>query len=236
MEQEILYAKQWDESAKYFYETKRYSWMAEKLTEYKTILEIGCGTGYSTLALVEAGHTVISVDKNSFCINKAKELIESKGIESQVHFIEGDIAESAFRNYLKESCSYDMVICWNVGTYWTREMMQFYLPHMIEYGLTVPQIKENPESSYSELIIWETCRLAAESNVPVQIVDRGTEPMYFETDPYYKTLGVEFGYSKVYYDNLEADSISNTGRMLSTNGAANDSEKVRIVLISVIFE
>ena len=54
--QEKLYATQWNESAKYFYETKRYQWMSEKLVEYDIVLEIGCGTGYSTLALVEAGH------------------------------------------------------------------------------------------------------------------------------------------------------------------------------------
>lgn len=58
--QEKLYATQWNESAKYFYETKRYQWMSEKLVEYDIVLEIGCGTGYSTLALVEAGHTVIA--------------------------------------------------------------------------------------------------------------------------------------------------------------------------------
>lgn len=58
------YAVQWDISAQYFYEKSYYSWMSEKLNGYKIVLEIGCGTGYSTLALAEKGFKVLAVDKN----------------------------------------------------------------------------------------------------------------------------------------------------------------------------
>lgn len=234
--QEELYATQWNESAKYFYETKRYQWMSEKLDEYDVVLEIGCGTGFSTLALVEAGHVVLAVEKNPDCIKKAKALIEQNGKSDKVHFIEGDVAEDSFRKYLFEKCEFDVVICWNIGTSWSKEMMEFYLPHLLEYGLTIPQIKQNPESSYSELIIWEAYRIASENGVPIQIVDRGTQEMNFQNDPYYRTLGEEFSYSKIYYDNLHADTISKSGRMLSTNGVVNDIEKLEIVLVSILLE
>lgn len=53
MNEKIKYSEQWDISAQYFYNKGYYSWMADKLTGYKNVLEVGCGTGYSTLALVE---------------------------------------------------------------------------------------------------------------------------------------------------------------------------------------
>ena len=79
MHDELIYSEQWDVSSKYFYDKGYYTWMAEKLTPYKTILEVGCGTGYSTLALVEKGYKVIALDKNPECLEKAKKLLSQKG-------------------------------------------------------------------------------------------------------------------------------------------------------------
>lgn len=60
---------------KIFYDKGYYTWMVDKLTAYKIVLEVGCGTGYSTLALVERGYKVIAVDKNPECFEKAKALL-----------------------------------------------------------------------------------------------------------------------------------------------------------------
>ena len=139
-------------SAQYFYNENYYTWMAEKLSGYSTVVEIGCGTGYSTLALVEKGFRVLAIDKNPVCIEEAKRLLHSKGIsDDQVTFLEGDIVDRVFRENLICSYAFDIVICWNVGTYWSGKMMEFYVPYLFEYGLNAEQIKENPESSYSEL-------------------------------------------------------------------------------------
>lgn len=93
-----------------------------------------------------------------------------------------------------------------------------------------------PYEKDSELIIWKVCRVASENKVPVQIVDRGAQELRFQNDPYYRMLGEEFSYSKIYYDNLHVDSISKGGRMLSTNGVVNDTEKIDIVLVSIFME
>lgn len=230
------YAEEWDESSKYFYDKKRYDWMAEKVSAYITIFEIGCGTGYSTLALVEHGHKVITVDKNHECILKAKALIAEKGHAEKVTFLEGDIATKELQKSLKDDFEFDAVICWNVGTYWSKTMIQFYVPYILEYGLTVPQIQEDPESSYAELILWDACRVAAAKNVPVHIIDRGTKEMNFVNDTYYKALGRDFSYSKISYDNLKCDSLSNKGRMLAIKGVANDSEAIKVFLVSVLIQ
>ena len=75
MNDELIYSEQWNVSSKYFYDKGYYAWMADKLTAYKIVLEVGCGTGYSTLALVERGYKVIAVDKNPECLEKAKALL-----------------------------------------------------------------------------------------------------------------------------------------------------------------
>lgn len=68
------------------------------------MLEIGCGTGYSTLLLAEKGFKILAVDKNASCIVKAKELLNSRGFkDNQVTFIEGDVAEDSFRKTLIEN-------------------------------------------------------------------------------------------------------------------------------------
>jgi len=230
------YAEQWNASSKYFYDKKNYEWMTMKVSDYHTIVEIGCGTGYSTLGMVEQGHTVISIDKNRDCLSKAKELITEKGYANRVTFLEGDIATEAFQAKLLNNYKFDVVVCWNMGTYWNQSMMQFYFPYLLKYGLTIPQIKDNPESSYAELIIWDACKLASSKNVPVHIVDRGTRITNFLNDEYYKTLGSEFSFSEIIYDNLECDSLSNEGRTLLTNGIVNDSAKVKIILVSVLIK
>lgn len=237
MNELINYATQWNVSAQYFYEKECYAWMADKLNGYGTVLEIGCGTGYSTLALAEKGHNIIAVDKNSDCINKAKSLFSKRGYnEEKVTFLEGDIADDIFRENLIQKYDFDVVICWNVGSYWNREMIEYYIPYMLEYGLNRQQIASNPESSYSELIIWDTCRLAKEKEVAAHIIDRGTELINEFTDQYYYALRDEFAFSNIGYDNKIADSISNGGRMLTTNGTVNVESKIDIIFISILLK
>lgn len=109
------YAEQWNESSKYFYDNGYYTWMAKKLVDYDTVLEVGCGTGYSTLALLEQGYKVIAIDKNQSCIRKAKELLDRSNVkDNQVIFIEGDITDERFRKALLSSYKFDVIICWNV--------------------------------------------------------------------------------------------------------------------------
>ena len=53
MDEKLEYAEQWEVSSKYFYDKNYYNWMQTKIKDYNIILEVGCGTGYSTLSLLE---------------------------------------------------------------------------------------------------------------------------------------------------------------------------------------
>ena len=50
MTEKEKYANEWNNSAEYFSEHNSYKHLAAQISRYKTVLEIGCGTGQSTLA------------------------------------------------------------------------------------------------------------------------------------------------------------------------------------------
>ena len=61
-------------------EKNYYSWMADNLTGHKKVLEIGCGTGYSTLALLEKGYDVIAIEK----MKNAFEMLNSLYLKEEI--------------------------------------------------------------------------------------------------------------------------------------------------------
>ena len=204
MEIQETYAKKWNINAEHFPNNNSYLWMCSKINSYKTVLEIGCGTGQSTLALLKNGHRVIAIEKNLSCIDAAKTLIGNSGykvesIENSENdfdalIINKDLLES--EDYIKQY-SFDIVICLNVGSYWDRDMAKYYSIPMLRYGLTLEQIKKDPESSYAELVLWYSCRIANEYSVPIHIVDRCGEEYNSDNDPYYFMLKNEWGFSNI---------------------------------------
>lgn len=243
MEEQKVYAEQWNNSSYNFYDNGSYFWMCEQIKKYHTILEIGCGTGQSTLSLVEKGHKVICIEKNNFCIEKAKLLLKKKGytigtiecglVDCDVVFLASELFDANLLNSISH-ISFDAVICWNIGSYWNKSMLQYYMPYMIEYGLTQEQIYSDLESSYSELIQWKSCKIAREHRVPVHLIDRNQQEITKIDDIYYVDLKKEFNFSKIYYDNIKTESISNGGRILSSNGKILNEDSIILYLISVI--
>ncbi len=241
------YADEWNNSAEYFRNNNSYLWMCNQISAFETVFEIGCGTGQSTISLLETGHKIIVVEKNTYCINKAKELIEESNyvicsdLESFyetsncVYFIECDIMSDAFFETYSD-IKFDVAICWNIGTYWSKDMINYYLPMMKIYGLNEIQIMQNPESSYAELLLWVTCKFASAKSSNVHIIERGTFDTNESNDVYYYTLKDEFGFSKITYDNLKSTSLSKGGRILSTNGIAHKTKDVDITFVSILLE
>ena len=238
------YALEWNNSAQYFYDQNSYKHLAGHISKFNTVLEVGCGTGQSTLALLEAGHSVIAVDQNYYCIEKAKLLIKSSGYSIKesidelkpktVYFIECDVTEPDFFQNILPDLSFDIVICWNVGSYWDKPKLENSIPKMLQYGLNIDQIKQNIESSYVELIIWCSCHTAKLKRCAVHIVDRGIQPITSLNDPYYTTLKKEFNFKNIIYDNIKATTLSKGGRQLVTNGQLNEQKVLPIIFVSVL--
>ena len=229
------YAEEWDRSSKYLYDEGFYSWMANNLIGVRTVLEIGCGSGYSTLSLIQKGYKVIAIDKNEYCIDKAKELLARNGYKDEVLFLHGDITNVDCVKGITEEYEYDFVVCWNIGTYWTMEMMSMYLPKMVEYGLTLSQIRSNPESSYAELMVWWVCKLAKISGEGIQIVERVEDPRNVNLNEYYNSVKQEFGFSSLAYNYTLGSTLSGGGKILKTNEKTKYETVIRLYFLSILF-
>lgn len=244
MTEKEKYALEWNNSAQYFYNKNNYAHLSEQIQNYKTILEIGCGTGQSTLALLESGHAVIAVDINSHCIEKAKQLVKGSGYtitedmsnmsQQTVCFIECDVTDSSFEKNVLPHISPDAVICWNMGSYWDKEKVIEVFPKLVEYGLTPQQILGNVESSYVELILWHACVIAKAKKCAVHIVDRGTHEITQFNDPYYSLLKTSLSFRNIEYFNITASSLSKGGRQLIANGEVNTQHEIPIVFVSIL--
>jgi SAM-dependent methyltransferase len=75
------YAQRWQDNSLAHDEAGDYDWMASQLpVGTRRVLEVGCGSGRSTHALVRAGASVVSVDENPHCIKSAGQRLMSAGI------------------------------------------------------------------------------------------------------------------------------------------------------------
>jgi len=141
------YVQSWAVNAQNHASQDHYSWMAERVTGHRRTLEIGCGTGQSTLALLASGHKVICVEENPCCIRSTSEALEIQGYKVKVLFratalavtaiayrlqyreisdaqeadcliIEGDaLYDPGLMKWLMAQPKFDSVVCWLLGTH-----------------------------------------------------------------------------------------------------------------------
>lgn len=105
-EKKEKYSNQWEITSSEYNNKEVYSWMASFLDDDQhVILEIGCGSGISTLHLCNKAKVVISIDDNLKCLEKAKEYLESKGIKVKLIKRESIVV----RNYMEYEASYTKI-------------------------------------------------------------------------------------------------------------------------------
>ena len=247
MNEKQKYASDWEKSADDFVKQNIYNKLSEELSPYPIILEIGCGTGQSTLSLLENGHGVICIEQNDECLAKAQERIRNTSYsvkdnpknlkQGEVCFILGDVTDYIFmNNLLSDINALDVVLCWNVGTYWDIERKGSIIKLLKLWDFDDRYIKEMPESAYVELIILIAYQIAKIRSCALHIVDRGTKNISRENDPYYFGLKTEFGFDKISYKNIKASTLSQSGRKMISDGNVIEMEKIGITLYSILIE
>lgn len=90
-----------------------YEWMASQISG-KRVLEVGCGPGFGTQALVSRGFAVLAIDTLPECLAATRARL-SVGA-NDVAFIEADVAalEHGQRDAIMEFVP-DTVVCWLMG-------------------------------------------------------------------------------------------------------------------------
>lgn len=141
------YLKSWGINSKGHFDQGHYGWMAKRVDGYPRTLEIGCGIGYSTLALLKQGHTVVCIEENPCCIAATRRLVSENGYSVAViaretprsldeHayqllykdigdapqvdclLIEGDaLNDPKLEEWLERQPAFDSIACWLLGTH-----------------------------------------------------------------------------------------------------------------------
>lgn len=184
-EAQVDYINRWRKNAEQHFKDGDYDWVASLVekSDAKRILEIGCGVGFSTLALANRGIQSLSIDLIPEAINATKELLREYDISVGILGEEGkpgmllkqiDVIENydEVSKYLKWV---DLVLICNPGG-------------KIETDLTLKEIEMLHWGHYSDeqmaeetvpalhkwAILITAARLAKENGKQLIIVDRGT--------------------------------------------------------------
>jgi SAM-dependent methyltransferase len=104
----------WQKEGEAYAKRGDYDWMAS-LVPGKRVLEIGCGTGFGTLALVKRGVAVLALDSLPECLEVTRERIKEIP-NAEAAFLQAEVTtlDDAARSNI-ESFAPDTVVCWLMG-------------------------------------------------------------------------------------------------------------------------
>lgn len=239
------YAKEWNESAQLFWEQGDYEWLSDQLDGFATILELGCGTGQSTLALLEKAHNVIAVDKNPHCLDLAEKKVQAysrngTGLVNkktgEVQFVEADYTDWNFTNQFLPQQSIDAIACWNVGTAGDANVLADYRELWEHFGYSKEETRKNPASVYNSTMCLCACLLGQRMNTPVNIVFRSPSDISCEIIDYYTNIKDEMKFSDVIIKSRKTTSLSSGGRLLAVNNQVSHQKTMDLFLISILLK
>lgn len=205
----IKYASSWKKDSNRMNEDGIYDWMINQVYDYKSILEIGCGIGFSTIKLLEKKCDVCCIEANEYCIEETKKQLDSKDYHN-VKFINKRISENNCLDIIKElDKKIDLVICWNPGG-----LGMFSLDEQLDIAndfkevgcLEIKNANEFMEY-YTEDIIKSACKIGKELNIDVSIIDRCKNENDFD-DWYFDTIKNSYNFENVRKDSKKGTTNS----------------------------
>lgn len=243
MKYKVNYAERWSVSADELYKQGVYNWLCEKIKDYKIVLEIGCGTGQSTLALIETGHKVIAIDKNKFCLSKNKKIIENKGYKTSIKLSEVEQSDVVYilEDVMNEGLisvigklRFDCVVCWNTGgVHDDNEYEKYQDILMVENNLY--EISHNFESLYSEKIEDICCNIAGKQGVPILLATRFIDKQN-EIELYYKQVKDMFNFLTIDFSNMKIQADQRHGIILISENKQVGDGIVEFSILSILLK
>lgn len=190
------YADRWNEKNSIHFEKNHYyDWMSKFLEGHSLVLEVGTGTGQSTISLLKNGHSVVSIDENPNCLIIAEKNIKQAGfevycqnrgiitpnyygynikyrqiqnnfIDKGAFLIEGDIVnDPLLHEWLIKKKPFDAVICWLIGTHNDRQLNKVIINSNVR--------DDGSNRLFVQNEVYETADRILKSGGILQIVDRG---------------------------------------------------------------
>ncbi len=259
------YAEEWSAgNARRFSADGLYRWMARALPGETTVLEVGIGDGSGTIALLEAGHAVISVDENPACLRLAerrllsagaqvayetREIAQPDGIRYRIRYsapalpvpdcgallIEGDILDDpALIHWLGDGSAVDAVVCWLMGTYLERAQ-----------NSTIARLGIRTPWDYRATVHRSVCGVAdtiLPSDGILHFVDRGDVPESEAGTEHYRTyyrsqaMGTALTMGPLDYIRYHEPAPDTPAAIrLTAAETGRDPDRAQKALISVIF-
>jgi hypothetical protein len=204
----LQYAQEWQESAEAFFSASHYNWMSEQLGDAKRVIEVGCGSGASTEALVRTGRQVLVIESNQHCAEIADGRLSSKGIaaelisadrltnllswdEAGVKLLVEDVLSTELEQRLPHGW-FDAIVCWMTGSNPEHIGIAIGKPYMQFDGSEMPMYRSKVQERCYELGL-----LAMKSGGIVHVVDRAAIRSWADKDQMRlelaKTLGATAG-------------------------------------------
>jgi len=184
-EVQIDYIKRWNKNAKQHFMDGDYDWVASLVEKAgaQRVLEIGCGVGYSTLALANRGVKTLSIDPIPEAIYETNKRLKEIGIlagcldedkQADVLLKQADAIED-YRNVNQYTKSIDLILICNPGGKLTDDLTEREL-EMLHWG-SYPDVQMKEEtvpSLHKWAVLFAGARLAKESKKKLIIIDRGS--------------------------------------------------------------
>lgn len=199
MGNELEYIDAWTLNAKQHFEDGDYEWICDRIRQIPSdkpinrILEIGCGSGYSTLTFVLRDFEVISIDSKAEAITATKNLIEAHEYipaEESVQLIHADIVHN-FKQIREEIEAHpvDLIVLCNPGGN-TELTLTVQEKRWLDWGNFSEEeyVIDNLHRLHTYAIINASCGLAHLVCTPILIIMRD---VHEEIDNTLKRIGVD---------------------------------------------
>ena len=193
------YIEAWNNNAKQHFDDGDYEWICDQIAQYGNVLEIGCGSGYSTLVLVLRDHKVLSVDVNAKALQVTKELIIKNDYEAEIATtsIEFNMFDAWLWNIdavgnresliqVVNQLPIDLILLCNPGGNLDPNLRVNEVNLLKQYGFSQAEIDENYRHGMIHLLhkfslIDAAADIAIKSDKPLFIVERGSQNQVRET-------------------------------------------------------
>ena len=193
------YIKAWTKNSKQHYDDGDYDWLCNLIEPYYYVLEIGCGAGLSTLALVQREHRVLSVDINTFALQNTKDLLtensyiakivtESVNLnENNVCLWNADVVVNRYEiNAVTSQLCLDLILLCNPGGNLNSNLLKTEVELLKQYGFTQEEIDFRYKQNAIPLLhkysmISAAADIAINAKKPLVIVERGDKTIVNNT-------------------------------------------------------